>query len=40
MIPRYSTLEMSDLWSDKTKFTKWAEVEAAVLLAKYKLGFI
>lgn len=31
MIPRYTTPEMERIWSDENKFTKWLEVELAVL---------
>jgi len=31
MIPRYTTPEMERIWSDESKFTKWLEVELAVL---------
>ncbi|MFH1427254.1 MAG: adenylosuccinate lyase [Patescibacteria group bacterium] len=40
MIERYSTKEMSKIWSELTKFTNWAKVEIAVLKAKVKTGYL
>ena len=40
MISRYSTEEMSQIWSDETKFRNWVKVEAAVLQAKVNLGLL
>jgi adenylosuccinate lyase len=40
MISRYSTKEMSQIWSNETKFRNWVEVETAVLQAKINLGLL
>lgn len=40
MIARYSTPEMTRLWSDENKFKVWLEIELAVLEAKAELGII
>ncbi len=37
MIPRYTTPEMKKIWSEKNKFSKWLEVELAVLKALEEL---
>lgn len=38
MIERYTTLEFKGVWTDEHKYTKWLEVEIAVLSAYAKLG--
>ncbi|MGB9692481.1 MAG: adenylosuccinate lyase [Candidatus Sumerlaeaceae bacterium] len=40
MIPRYSTPEMSALWSEERKFQTWLEVELAACEAWHELGRI
>ncbi len=40
MISRYSTKEMSQIWSEEAKFRNWARVEEAVLQAKIRLGLL
>ncbi len=40
MIPRYTTPEMSALWSDKTKFDCWLQVELAACQAWAEQGHI
>jgi adenylosuccinate lyase len=40
MIERYSTLLMSDLWKEETKFEHWLLVEQTVALAQGELGTI
>lgn len=40
MIPRYSRLEMSAVWSDENKFKTWFEIEACACEALAKLGKI
>lgn len=40
MISRYSTKEMSQIWSEEAKFRNWARVEEAVLQAKIKLDLL
>lgn len=40
MISRYSTEEMSQIWSNENKFRNWVKVEAAVLQAKVNLGLL
>jgi len=40
MIERYSRPEMKKIWSDKSKFDKWLEVEIAVCAAWTELGEI
>ncbi len=40
MIERYSRPQMKKIWSDKSKFDKWLEVEIAVCEAWAKLGEI
>lgn len=38
MLKRYTKESMGNNWSDKTKFTNWVRVEAAVLRAKVQIG--
>ncbi len=38
MIPRYSTPEMTDLWSDESRFKSWYEVELAACQAMEAAG--
>ena len=38
MIPRYSTLEMNELWSEANKLAVWKEIEALVVEAWAELG--
>jgi adenylosuccinate lyase len=40
MIPRYTLKEMGELWSDKSKFQSWLDVEIAVCEAWTKYGKI
>ncbi len=40
MIPRYTTKEMTDLWSEENKYASWLKVEQAVAWAQAKLGII
>lgn len=40
MIPRYTTQELADLWSDQNKYDNWLKVEQAVAWAQAKLGII
>ncbi len=40
MIPRYSTPEMNELWSEEAKFRAWLEVELAACEAWHTLGRI
>ena len=40
MIERYSRPEMVDIWSPKTKFRIWYEIEAHACDAQAKLGVI
>ncbi|MBN2432865.1 MAG: adenylosuccinate lyase [Acidobacteria bacterium] len=40
MIPRYSTPEMTALWSDEIKFRKWLDVELAVCRVLARRGVI
>ncbi|MBN1551517.1 adenylosuccinate lyase [bacterium] len=40
MIERYSTPEMSAIWSDDNKYKQWLEIEIAVCRAKAELGLI
>ncbi len=40
MIPRYSTPEMTELWSEQSKFAAWLEVELAACEAWHELGQI
>jgi len=38
MIPRYSRPKMADIFSEKTRFNKWLDVELAVCEARKELG--
>jgi adenylosuccinate lyase len=40
MIPRYTTKEMGEVWSEENKFRKWLEIEKAVARAQADLGII
>ncbi len=40
MIPRYSRPEMSEIWSEESKFQIWFEIEAHACDAQAKLGVI
>ena len=40
MIPRYSTSEMSDIWSTKSKYKLWLKIELYVCEIQEKLGQI
>ena len=40
MIPRYSTEKMSEIWSEKTKFQIWFEIESFACDAQAALGLI
>ncbi len=40
MIPRYSTKDMSEIWSEKTKFQIWFEIESHACDANASLGLI
>ncbi|MCK9265864.1 adenylosuccinate lyase [bacterium] len=40
MIPRYTRVEMSKVWSDENKFKKWLDVEIAALEGWSKIGVI
>ncbi len=40
MISRYSTEEMTQIWSNEEKFRNWVKVETAVLQAKVNLGLL
>lgn len=40
MIPRYSRKEMSDIWSDHSRFSLWLEIELLVLEAMVKQGTV
>lgn len=40
MIPRYSTPEMTELWSEEAKFQSWLDVELAACEAWHELGKI
>ena len=40
MIPRYSRLEMTSIWSEDSKFQIWFEIEAHACDAQAKLGVI
>jgi len=40
MIPRYSTPEMTELWSEEAKYESWLEVELAACEAWHELGHI
>ena len=40
MIPRYSRPEMSEIWSEESKFQIWFEIEAHACDAQAALGVI
>ena len=40
MIPRYSTPEMSEIWSDVSKFRRWLEVELLATEAHAAIGVV
>ena len=40
MIPRYSTTEMSNIWSAKNKYKLWLEIELYACEIQEKLGVI
>lgn len=40
MITRYTRERMGRIWSDKSKYDKWLQIEKAVLLVKARLGLI
>ena len=40
MIPRYSTKEMSEIWSMKNKYRLWLKIEILVCEIHEKLGVI
>lgn len=40
MIPRYTTPEMAELWSERTKLATWLEVELLAAEAQAELGWI
>lgn len=40
MIPRYSTKEMEELWSEKTKVRLWLDIELSALIANESCGKI
>ena len=40
MIPRYSTSEMSEIWSDKNKYRLWLKIELYACEIQEKLGII
>ena len=40
MIPRYSTPEMSDIWSDASKLRRWLEIELLATEAHAELGIV
>lgn len=40
MIKRYSTAEMSEIWSEQNKFQSWLDVELAICDAWSKLGVV
>jgi len=40
MIPRYSTAEMNDVWSDVSKFTRFLEVEILATEAHAEIGVV
>jgi len=40
MLDRFSTPEMTDIWSPANRFKKWLQIEDATLRAKNDLGFI
>ncbi|MEJ5296422.1 MAG: hypothetical protein WHZ52_00120, partial [Armatimonadota bacterium] len=40
MIKRYSRPEMSNLWSEESKFASWLEVELAICEGWAELGVV
>lgn len=40
MIERYTTEEMTEIWSEKAKFKRWLKVELAVLQAKAEMNMV
>ena len=40
MIPRYSTAEMSDIWSTRNKYKLWLKIELYACEMQEKLGVI
>jgi adenylosuccinate lyase len=40
MIPRYSTAEMTAIWSDVSKYTRWLEVELLATEAHAEIGVV
>ena len=38
MIPRYSREEMTDIWSERAKFSRWLDVEILAIEARVRLG--
>ncbi len=40
MIPRYTTPEMAELWSERTKLATWLEVELLAAEAQAELGWV
>ena len=40
MIPRYSTPEMTAIWSDTAKFARWLEVELLATEAHAAIGVV
>lgn len=40
MIPRYSRIEMSSIWSDENKFRVWLNIEILATEAQSKLGLV
>ncbi len=40
MIPRYTTPEMAELWSERSKLATWLEVELAALDVQAELGWV
>ena len=40
MIPRYSRVEMQQIWSDQSRFAIWFEIEACAAEAMAELGYI
>ncbi|PAF46028.1 adenylosuccinate lyase [Helicobacter sp. 11S02629-2] len=40
MVTRYARKEMSDIWSEQSKYDSWLKVQKALVLAWHKLGLI
>ncbi|MCA9772685.1 MAG: adenylosuccinate lyase, partial [Myxococcales bacterium] len=40
MIPRYSTPEMTDLWSDRARFRAWLRIEVLAAEKMAELGVV